>query len=168
PAASLPYLPDVAELEWAVSRALHAPDAERLDPARLAEVAPEDCGRLRLIAEPSLGLLHLRHPADAIWRAVLAGDDAGRDGGLDVGLGAIDPGSGEVFVLIERTIAGVTVARLPAAHWRLLAGLCAGRPIEEAIDPDCEVDVTLALAEHLSRGRFTGFAFTPALRETGS
>src|SRR5882724_3945962 len=31
PASSLPYLPDVAELQWAVSRALHAPDAIPID-----------------------------------------------------------------------------------------------------------------------------------------
>ena len=33
PAAGVPYLADLARLEWAVSRALHAPDAEGLDPA---------------------------------------------------------------------------------------------------------------------------------------
>ena len=35
PAAIVRYLPDVAELEWAVSRALHAPEAVAIDPARL-------------------------------------------------------------------------------------------------------------------------------------
>src|SRR5712691_10761115 len=34
--AALTYLPDVARLEWAVSRALHAPDADPLGIARLA------------------------------------------------------------------------------------------------------------------------------------
>src|SRR6266511_1419278 len=36
PAASLAYLGDVARLEWAVNRALHAPDGEPLDVTRLA------------------------------------------------------------------------------------------------------------------------------------
>lgn len=38
PAASVPYLADVARLEWAVSRALHAPDAEPLSVAALGSV----------------------------------------------------------------------------------------------------------------------------------
>src|SRR5262249_30349874 len=36
PAASLVYLPDVARLEWAVNRALHAADVEPLEMADLA------------------------------------------------------------------------------------------------------------------------------------
>ena len=39
PAASLAYIADVARLEWAVNRALHAPDAAPLDVARLADRA---------------------------------------------------------------------------------------------------------------------------------
>src|SRR2546425_12390395 len=35
PAASLAYLADVARLEWAANRALHAPDEEPLDVTRL-------------------------------------------------------------------------------------------------------------------------------------
>jgi Putative DNA-binding domain len=158
-AASVPYLADVARLEWAVSRALHAADIDRLDPARLASVAPEDCGRIRLMAEPSIGLLHLHHPADAIWRAVLGGDDAA--------LGAINPGSGEVLLLIERQRDGVNFERLPNEDWRFLTGLCAGQPIDAAIDPASDFDAAGALAEHLAKGRFTGFDLAPASQETG-
>ena len=155
PAASVPYLADVARLECAVTRALHAPDTERLDPARLAEVAAQDLGRLRLRPEPSLSLLHLRYPADAIWRAVLAGDAAALD--------AIDPCSGEVFQLVERQASGVEVVRLPADRWRFLQALCDGAPIEEAIDEGLDFDVAAALAEHLARGRFAGFELAPSL-----
>src|ERR1700752_3128513 len=45
-ASSLAYLPDVARLEWAVNRALHAPDAEPLDARRL--VALEEAERARV------------------------------------------------------------------------------------------------------------------------
>lgn len=157
-AASVPYLGDVARLERAVSRALHAPNTEPLDPARLALVASEALGRLRLTREPSISLLHLRYPADAIWRAVLAGDDAA--------LGAIDVGSGEVFLLIERQADGVHVARLPGDHWRFLENLCAGKPMEEAIGEGFDFDISAALAEHLSLGRFTGFELAPPPPET--
>ncbi len=56
PAASVRYLGDVAELEWAVNCALHAADAEPLDPAKLAAVATDDQRRIRLIANPSIAL----------------------------------------------------------------------------------------------------------------
>src|SRR6266511_6000519 len=42
PAASLPYLPGVARLEWAVNRALHADDVEPLDASRLASLAQSE------------------------------------------------------------------------------------------------------------------------------
>src|SRR5262249_34026411 len=38
PAVSLSYLPDVARLEWAVNRALHAPDTKALDLSRLSAI----------------------------------------------------------------------------------------------------------------------------------
>jgi Putative DNA-binding domain len=157
PAKSLSYLSDVARLEWAVNRALHAADTEPLDPARLARVATEDRGYIRLIAEPSIALLHLRHPADAIWRAVLAGSD--RE------LGAIDLASGPVHLLVERRREGVSVARLPADRWHLLAALCAGQPIETAIDHGCGFDIAAALADHLSSGRFIDFELAPGISE---
>src|SRR5258708_14100720 len=49
PAASLAYLADVARLEWAVSRAIHAADIEPLDLTRLAALPPEDQPRVRFV-----------------------------------------------------------------------------------------------------------------------
>jgi len=54
PAASLPYLADVARLEWSISSALHAPDAEPLDLSKLASVSPDDRYRVRLAVHPSV------------------------------------------------------------------------------------------------------------------
>jgi len=158
PAQSLPYLADVARLEWAVSHALHAADVERLDPSQLATVAPDDQGRIRLTAEPSISLLHLACPADAIWRATLAGSDAD--------FSAIDLASGDVHLLIERGPDGVDVTRLPAGQWRFLAALCVGEPIETAIDPACDFDVSAALAGHLVKGRFCAFELGPCRPES--
>lgn len=88
PAGSLAYLPGVARLEWAVGRALHAPDAERLGAAR-----------------PAASLVHADHPVDAIWRAVLERDDAALTG--------IDPASGPVRLLVHRAAdGGIEVHRL--------------------------------------------------------
>src|SRR5262249_7867346 len=104
PAASLVYLPDVARLEWAVTRALHAPDIAPLDPARLAEIPSSDHDRVRFVPHPSVSLIESAYPVDAIWRAVLAQDDAA--------LAAIDLATGTVRGLVERVARGVEVTRI--------------------------------------------------------
>lgn len=152
PAATLPYLHDVARLEWAAHRALHAVEAEPLDPAALAAVSPEDHGRIRLIAEPSLTLLELAYPADVIWHAVLLGDDAA--------LGKIALDAGPVHLLVARGASGVDITRLDRRPWQFLARLCAGDPLGVVLGDsrdDPSFDEASALAAHLAAGRFCGF-----------
>ena len=133
--------------------ALHAADAEPLDAPRLACVAPEDQGSIRLIANPSIALVQLGYPADTIWRAVLAGDDDA--------LQKIDLDCGPVHVLVERRTRGVDVERLDVRPWEFLAVLCAGEPIETAIESSDGFDCSSALAEHLALGRFRCFELAP-------
>jgi hypothetical protein len=76
PAATLEYLPDVARLEWAVNRAIHAADVEPLDVKRLKALPPEDQVRVCFAPHPSITLLCADYPVDVIWRGVLHGDDA--------------------------------------------------------------------------------------------
>ena len=148
-ASSLVYLGEVAELEWAVNCALHAADVPPLDVVALGTVEPESQGQIRFVADPSIRLLRLKYPVDAIWRAVLASDaDA---------LGSVDLGSGPINLLVERRATGVEVERLTDGAWRLLSALCAGRSIEAALDDINDFDCASALAEHLARGRFVDF-----------
>ncbi len=152
-ARSLAYLSEVVELEWAVNGALHAADASPLDVASLGAVEAESQGQICFVADPSIRLLRLEHPVDAIWRAVLASDDDA--------LGKVDLGSGPINLLIERRATGVEVERLTEQAWRFLSGLCAGRSIEAALDAADDFDCATALAEHLALGRFVGFALPP-------
>ena len=66
---SLPYLADVARLEWAMQRALHAPDAIPLPIRATQGVAPDLAASLTLTIDPSVTLLCSRYPIDRIWRA---------------------------------------------------------------------------------------------------
>jgi len=149
PAASVPYLSDVARLEWAVSRGLHAPDATPLDLAALGAVGEGDHGRVRFVPHPSVSLLQASYPVDAIWRAVLEQNDAA--------LGAIDLGDTPVWLLIQRLPTGIDVRRLSEPAWRCTSALCAGQPLEEAVEPASGIDVSALLAEHLTAGRFIAF-----------
>ena len=94
PASALIYLADVARLERAVGRALHALDAEPLEYLQLLAVEPSIQGRLCFTQHPSVSLVFSPYPVDVIWRAVLARDD--------VALAAIDLSAGAVQLLVER------------------------------------------------------------------
>ena len=89
PAAMLSYLPDIARLEWAVNRALHAVDAKALDPSELAAIALAEQDHVSFVAHPSISMLQSDFPIDAIWRAVLQQDE--------MALAALDPNSGPAY-----------------------------------------------------------------------
>lgn len=146
PAASLAYLPDVARLEWAIGAALHALDGPPLDLTRLSLPGlPEQAA---LVPHPALGLVQAKYPVDAIWRAVMAQDDAA--------MSAIDLAAGPVWLLIERHDLQVDVQRLPESSWRFLSALCAGWPLQAAIDSVADIDIAAELATHLAARRFIG------------
>ncbi|TBZ08496.1 HvfC/BufC N-terminal domain-containing protein [Rhizobium leguminosarum] len=69
PAASLPYLPDIARIEAAWTRAYHAADSLPLDVTALASVAPERISDMVLVPHPSARLVRSDFPAGAIWSA---------------------------------------------------------------------------------------------------
>ncbi|BAP89004.1 putative uncharacterized protein [Burkholderiales bacterium GJ-E10] len=153
------YLPDVAALERAVNHALHAPDVEALDPRSLGAVHWANAERLRFEPRPAIGFLRAAAPVDAIWSAVLAGDDEA--------MRAIDPGDGPVHLLVEwrgdTEDAGIHLNRMPEGAWRFARTLCAGTPLgralEESAAGDPEFAAEAALAEHLAAGRFCEFRF---------
>ena len=144
-AAALPYLADVARLEWAVSRALVAERPPAADLSALALVGAEQLPQLCFRADPSVSLLSLDTPADAIWQAVLAANEAA--------LAALDPLSPRVYLLIERLGADLSVRRLAPQAWAFAQALCAGTPLGVALATHTGVDVQGQLALHLSDGR---------------
>ncbi len=144
PAASLPYLPAVARLEHAVNCALHAPDAQPLDAHRLAAIDPDLHERIRFVADPSVALLAVDGPADAIWRSVLAGDDAA--------LAAVDLADAPVHLLVARRVTGVEVSRIDEPAFRITTALVEGRPLGSALAVADASTAASVLAEHLAAG----------------
>ncbi|TFY91703.1 DUF2063 domain-containing protein [Pseudomonas kairouanensis] len=71
PAASVPYLADVARLERLRVRAYHAADCQPLDQHALLQAlqGQTDLGRLRLQLAPSLGTLDSPYAVVAVWAA---------------------------------------------------------------------------------------------------
>jgi len=118
PAAPLPYLPDIAQLEATWSNAYHAADVTALAPAALGDVAPAQLGTLRFVPHPATAIIVSDHPVGAIWAAHQAPTVA-----------PITQ-TGAQTVLIVRPRAEVNVIVLPATDgdfvWRLLAGEALG------------------------------------------
>lgn len=68
PLRDLPYLPDIARLEWLRGLAYHAADAPPVPPEALARAAA-DPARFALRLHPSLHLLRSRFAVVTIWQA---------------------------------------------------------------------------------------------------
>lgn len=154
PAESVPYLADVARLEWAVSRALHAPPAPALTAAAVSRVPPESQADLRFRPHPTLSLLSLDHPARAIWEAVLILDDDERDAQLE----AIDLDSGGERLAVLRSDGAVHIEVLSGPALDLAHALTTDCPLGDALERVPAQDAAPLLADFLARGYFAGFS----------
>lgn len=72
PARSLPYLSDVARLEWAWHECLNAADVVAISAGDLAAIDQAALINLRFRVNPGLRLISSPYPVDAIWRANMA------------------------------------------------------------------------------------------------
>lgn len=123
PAAGLPYLPDVARLEIAWSRAYHAAEAVSVGVEAIAVLPPADLPDLQLDLHPSLELVSSPHPVVGIWAAhqtdgpvVPPGDWVAEDG------------------MVVRPDAEVLVHRLPPGGRAFALAVRAGAPLGEAAE----------------------------------
>lgn len=158
PAQSLAYLPDVARLEWAVNRALHAAMVPALASEALKDVPAEEEAGLCFIAHPSLSLLQLAHQAHAIWEAVLTEDANERDARL----GAIDLAAGGEALAVLRGADGLEVIHLSGAGLALARALIKGQTLAEALILVAPEEVAPLLGGFLAQGFFSRWQFLPA------
>jgi hypothetical protein len=147
PAAALVYLPDLARLERAVGRALHAVDAEPLEYSQLLDLEQSVQGRVSFTLHPSVSLVFSPYPVDVIWRAVLARDDAA--------LAAIDLSAGAVRVVVDRRAGEVEVTRMDERQWKFAEALFAGHSLSAALAVAHDPDAVAWLAAHLAAGHFS-------------
>lgn len=116
PVAALPYLPEVARLEWLRGEAYHAADARPVTAADLAAAAGA-AGGLRIGLHPSLRLFRSRFSAVTIWAAHQPG--AGPSGPLVAD-------RAEAAVILRDTGDAVPVLPVAAGDLALVEGLADG------------------------------------------
>ena len=154
PAAALIYLRDVARLERAVSRALHALDVKPLEYLQLLDVEPSLQGHLCFAPHPSANLVFSLYPVDAIWQAVLARDDTA--------LAAIDLSATAVRLLVERYNGEIKITQMGERRWKFAEALFAGQSLSAALAVADDPDAPAWLAAHLTAGHITDFALSNA------
>lgn len=149
PAAELPYLSDLARVEWARLSAFHAADAEPVDMKALMAVlqAPDRLSVSSLILHPSLAVVQSPHPIVSLWSAHQH-DDATRDEQL----AQLHLDAGE-SALVFRVDDDALVLELPAADAALAADLASGVPLGTAQTSHPQADLVRLLSLLLRHGQ---------------
>ncbi len=151
PAATLPYLADVARIECAWKEAFHAPEAAPLPAAALAAIPQERLAELRLRLHPSLRIVSSRYPALTIWRMNV-------EGGVPA---PVDLNAGGEDALVVRPAANVEVRFVPPGGAVFIRRLGEGAPLGEAANDALaaadDFDLSASLAGLISAGAFSSY-----------
>jgi hypothetical protein len=125
PAAGLPYLPDMARLEWAMHEVFHAAAPPPFPLDRLAAVAEAEHAALRFVFSPACRLLASAWPVHRLW--ALNQPDVAWDDGFDIHGGGAD-------LLVRRSGFEVELEPLGSAEFAMLERLAGGQALGEALD----------------------------------
>ena len=138
PAAQLPYLPDMARLEWALHRAHYAPDAAGLPAQALSGLAPEQLEASRFALHPACTLIASDWQLLALWRAH-----------QEEGGSFPQEMAGSSALLVCRPRWRAQVLALDAASHAALAQLTRGEDFGTALDVAFEIDPSFDLGAML-------------------
>jgi hypothetical protein len=151
PAGQLPYLPDVAALEWAVHRAYHEAELPGLTLQRPAQVPAAQQAGLRLRLQPCARFVESRYPVLRIWQA---NQPEARDDESTISLD-----EGGVNLLVVQHALEIEFRFLGPAESRWLCALADEASLADAtrraLDVDPSFDLMAVLARHLGHGLFT-------------
>jgi len=131
PASGLPYLADVARLEWLAQQVYGAEDVATQDLAALAATPPERWGELRFHLDPAHACLESAWPVARIWEL----NQPEYDGDFEVDFERAQT------VLIYRRAGGVTVEELAPGEQDLLLALGAGETLGNAVEAAARSEV---------------------------
>lgn len=151
PTRQLPYLPDVAGIEWSFNESYHAADAEPVTIRALSELNIHAFDRVRVVLHPSLRLISSDWPVLSIWHAHQQDDPATH-------LPDLAQTSGECGFLVRPKLE-VQAMLLPAAGFKLLAALRDGETLTAAagaLPEAVQGDLSAILTTIFSAGAVVG------------
>ncbi len=152
PAASTPYLGDVARLEFERLQAHHAADAAPVGIGRLGEIPSGEAASVKLTPHPSVSLVRSKFPVVSLW-----GASTGEISSDDVDMSRSED------ALIVRPGLEVETRILPPGGGAFLGALLAGRTLGEAAEAGARADGGFDLSAHLA-GLFEAGAFIEILK----
>ncbi len=122
-ASDLPYLAEVATLEWQWHTVFHAADAAPLDLARLASIPADQMGAIVFALHPAVTLLSSPYPLLQIWQVNQPeyADDW-----------QIDWDAPAVHLVVYRREFEVRIQQLTGGEHIFLQSAAAGLPLEQA------------------------------------
>jgi hypothetical protein len=139
-AGSLPYLPDVARMEWSVHRAHYAADGGTVTQDDLQDAIAADPARIRPRLHPACDVVTSVWPIQRIWDVHQPGHPAGD---------RVDLGAGGETVLIERPAFRPGVRRIEAGESAFLAAALGGRTLGDCVSAAFGCEPAFDLARHL-------------------
>jgi hypothetical protein len=145
PARPLPYLPDIARLEWAIDAVHRARDATTTPDevmSAFARVRPDKLAAQHLSLAPACRLVASRFPILRIWRANQPDYAGERHVELD---------EGGDCVLIRRGAIGIPLETLDDGEYAFLSSLAAGAALGDAVDRATRADPVFDLAATLRK-----------------
>ena len=145
--AELPYLADVAQLEWYVQLAENSRDTTPFPIETLIAVAPEHYPDLQFFLHPSVNLLSSLYPIADIWQANQ------RDGD-----GVVELYTGEYYYLIYRVDYQVTVTSVNADQWAFLTAIQQGLRFGVLCDTLVDIDVGSLLQQFIAQSVLVDFS----------
>lgn len=148
PAQALPYLPDVARLEWARQMVYHAPGINPLALEQLQAVPPASYPALRFQFNPASRLLASPYPVLRIWEVNQPSYQ---------GETRVDLGMGGVKLLVIRRGLYIHMYALSPGEYICLCRLAAGNSLGDVYEHAAEEDPAFDLAA-FSSGTCSGKA----------
>jgi Putative DNA-binding domain len=151
-AGDLPYLPDMAYLEWLCHLSYYAMDYAPLALERLASLPPERYDSLRFRLHPACYLFASGYPIHQIWR-ICQPDHAGNET-VDISLGGAN-------LIVQRTGLRVMPRPLGCGEFALLETFSAGQRFAEAcsaaLKAEPELDLPRSLQSFVAQGIVVDF-----------
>lgn len=156
PCAQLPYIGDIARLEWLINTALHSPALPAIDSRELVHLDSRDYPRLIFSLQPSLRLIGSSWPIDRIWHENKPGA---------TGESIVDLDAGGCHLEVRQLGDDVVFRTLESAEFTLRAELARGRTLDEAIEAalarDRLFDTAHGLRRLFAEGLVTAFTLAP-------
>ncbi|WP_018408073.1 DNA-binding domain-containing protein [Methylocystis rosea] len=145
PARELPYLPDVARLEYAVGQAYHAADAAPLSLDLIRAVPLDRLESATAALHPSTQVVASAYPIVSIWRRHMSDDE----------MTPVELDHGEEALVVRPELA-IKVAALPAGGSAFVDALRSGGTFGEAVNAATAVAADFKLTDCLRELLLTG------------